>query len=458
MRPVASGTVFDSADSSRIGPPMSRPSLEDKQKRLRKIWLGVCVALVAVVLFVTLVVVKPAMPGHVILLTGPEGSAYHDLGTRYAEDLRSRGLEAEVVVTEGALDNLQRLAESANAVAFAPSTVGDRDAGIDVSHLVALGNVALDPLWLFHRSDLEIARIPDLAGSKVATGGNGTVSHYVARVLIEKNGLTDDVELRPSAGRTPEAIVESLITGNVDAAFVTGLASSPVIDALLHADGVSFVSFARAVTIAGLIPGVTTLVAPEGVFDLARNVPPADAHLLSTMTCLVANDDLHPAVAPMLLAAAGNVPQKATTFSTKVDLPGAEHLTLPLHSGARRYFKQGETGLSRFLPYKVTRFLNHLGFLVLPLLTVAVVLLRVAPLGLRVWGGLRLKGWLKQLEAVEKGQAAGEDPVGLLTDLDRLDQASAKVFVPRSVIHDYIDFRQFLHDMRERVRATSGRA
>jgi TRAP-type uncharacterized transport system substrate-binding protein len=435
---------------------MSGPSLEDKHKRLRKIWLGVCVALVAVVLFVTLVVVKPAMPGHVILLTGPEGSAYHDLGRRYAEDLRSRGLEAEVVVTEGALDNLQRLAEGPNAVAFAPSTVGDR--GFDVSGLVALGSVALDPLWLFHRSDLEIARIPDLAGSKVATGGDGTVSHYVARVLIEKNGLTDDIELRPSIGRTAEALVESLTTGIVDAAFVTGLANLPVVDALLHADGVSFVSFARAETIAGLIPGLTTLVAPEGVFDLARNVPPADAHLLSTMTCLVANEDLHPAVAPMLLAAAGNVPQKATTFSTKVDFPGAEHLTLPMHSGARRYFNQGETGLSRFLPYKVTRFLNHLGFLVLPLLTVAVVLLRIIPVGLRVWGGLRLKGWLKQLEAVEKGQAAGEDPVGLLTDLDRLDQASAKVFVPRSVIHDYIDFRQFLHDMRERVKATVGGA
>jgi hypothetical protein len=33
-----------------------------------------------------------------------------------------------------------------------------------------------------------------------------------------------------------------------------------------------------------------------------------------------------------------------------------------------------------------------------------------------------------------------------------IDKSSARIFVPRSVVHDYIDFRRFLHDMRERVK------
>ena len=62
-----------------------------------------------------------------------------------------------------------------------------------------------------------------------------------------------------------------------------------------------------------------------------------------------------------------------------------------------------------------------------------------------------IKGLLKKLEVVEKGNAAGEDRATLLEQLDLIDRTSAKMFVPRSIVHDYIDVRQFLHDMRERV-------
>lgn len=124
---------------------------------------------------------------------------------------------------------------------------------------------------------------------------------------------------------------------------------------------------------------------------------------------------------------------------------------MPLSRAATRFYDHGETGLARHLPYQVTRWLNHLGLVVLPLLTVVFLLLKTVPTALRLWGQLRLVGFLKQLEAVEKAHAAGGDRSVLLADLDRIDQKSAGLFVPRSTVHDYIDFRQFLHDLRERV-------
>ena len=146
----------------------------------------------------------------------------------------------------------------------------------------------------------------------------------------------------------------------------------------------------------------------------------------------------------MLLDAAENVGQKTTTFSTDVTFPSSEHVTLRLDPAARRYFNQGETGLSKFLPYKVTRFLNHLGFLVLPLLTVVVVLLKLVPMGLRIWGGFAAEGLVQAASRRSRqGHAAGDERSKLLADLDRIDSASAKMFVPRSAVHDYVDFRQF---------------
>jgi hypothetical protein len=107
------------------------------------------------------------------------------------------------------------------------------------------------------------------------------------------------------------------------------------------------------------------------------------------------------------------------------------------------------------VPYAVARHLNHLGFVVLPLVGLAVVLVKFLPVVMRIWISLRLTGLFKKLEAVEKGQAAGTDPSELLARLAEIDQASSRIFVPRSNVAEYIDFRQFLHDMRERIAGGS---
>jgi TRAP-type uncharacterized transport system substrate-binding protein len=431
---------------------MGQPNPADDAPRARRAWLAVCALVIAVALFVTLVVVKPAVPDRIVLLTGPEGSAYHDLGTRYAADLRGRGLEAEVVVTGGPLDNLRRLGDADDAVALAPA-IFDRapDAGVDAASLVALGSVAIEPLWVFHRAGSDLSRLSNLAGMTVVTGGPDTLSDRLARNLLEINGVATGVDIEGRPGGDAASIVDELTTGSVDAIFVTGRTTSPLVRSLLDADGVRFASFDRAAAYAARVPGVMTLVVPEGVLDLARNLPDGDARLLATATCLVGRDDLHPAVVPLLLVAAERG-QETTPLSTQLTFPSRDHVALPIHGAARRYFSQGETGLARVLPYKVTRLLNHLGFLVLPVLTVVAVLLKVVPMALRIATGLRLKGWFKRLESVEKRHAAGgTDRSTLLAELDRIDRGTAGMFVPRSVVQEYIDFRQFVHDMRERI-------
>ena len=431
---------------------MSNNADDDRNKSSRRLRIGIPAAAIVLVLVVTLVVVKPAMPKRIELLTGPDGSAYHEFGKHYADELRKHGLEAEVVVTAGALDNLRRLAERGeDAVAFVSAALGQRsDENFDTSDLVSFGNVGLEPLWLFLREELDIGKIPDLAGLEVAAGGRGTLSDDVGRKLIEHTGLGGRVKLGSLGEEGAASVAEALVSGDLDAAFLTGAPGSPVVRSLLDADGVTFLSFDRAEAYAALIPGITALKAPQGIFDLARDIPAEDAWLLSSSTEIVAPNGIHPAIAPMVLSVA-SVVRERNPLATPITFPNQKNLGFPLEPSAKRYFERGETGLSKYLPYGVTRYLNHLGFVVLPLLTLVVVLLKIVPLGLKIWCRMRLAGLLKQLEAVEKADAAGGDPAKELADLDRVDRASAKMFVPRSVVHDYIDFRQFLHDMRERI-------
>ena len=58
---------------------------------------------------------------------------------------------------------------------------------------------------------------------------------------------------------------------------------------------------------------------------------------------------------------------------------------------------------------------------------------------------------LRRLEGVEKADATGTDRADLVADLQAIDDDSATIFVPRSKTAEYIDFRQFVHDMRDRI-------
>ena len=432
---------------------MSQPKLNERRTVALSAWIMVSAAAITIVLIVTLFIVKPAMPDRIILLTGEQNSAYHDLGQRYAEDLRGRGLEVNVMVTHGASDNVKRLKDSGrNVVAFAPSIEDwSKVLGAEPVGLVALGSIGLEPLWLFSRADLEIARVTDLAGKTVVTEGQGSVSDAAVRRLIKINKLTGKVELQPRSGIGLNALMQSFSRKSIDAVFVSGDVNSPLVASLLENDLAKLISLDRARAYAAWIPGVTAIEASEGVFDLARNLPGTDTRQLAATTCLIAHENLHPAVVPMLLATVDRVRKERPANFKSIEFPSEEHVTLPLSRAAQRYFKQGEVGFSKFLPYRTARLLNHLGFFVLPIAGVMIVLLKIVPVGLRKWCAFRLRRLFKQLEVVEKGNAAGEDTAKLLAQLDGIDQASAKMFMSRSNLHDYIDLRQFLHDMRERV-------
>ena len=436
--------------------PMTKTDSVAEEKRLWRLSRTTAIVIIAVVLLVSLVIVKPSAPERIVLLTGPEGTGYHELGKRYEEFLEKQGLQTDVQVTRGGFDNVKQLVAGAeDAVAFAPSNIehviGDKE---DTSHLVTMGSIAFEPLWLFSRSNLEVGRIPDLAGLRVATGAQGTVVNYVARHLIELNEVSDQVEIQPSEGQNPETVAEALADGRIDAAFAMGGPTSPAINRMLMDDSISVISFSRADAYQALDPGIAKVVAPEGVFDLARNNPPEDLALLAATTNLVTLESLYPSVAPLMLKAAAAIHGEQRIFTEDDTFPSAAHVSLPLHRGAARYYEQGEKGLSKFLPYNMTRWLNHLGFVVLPLLTLAFVLVKAVPLVLKIWSNMQLVGLLKRLESVEKAHAAGGDRKKLLADLDVIDQKSANLFVPRSAVHDYIDFRQFLHDMRDRVEGS----
>ena len=409
--------------------------------------------MIALTLAFSLIVLKPAAPKEITLLTGLEGSNDHELGMDLAASLEEEGLHVNVQSTSGGTENLHLLIAGAdNTVALVPSSLEKvLSESKDTSQLVSLGSVTFQPLWLFYRNDLHIQRVSDLAGHKVALGHEKSAVGYASRFLLDINRIANQVESDTVLDQNPAAVSGALQKGDIDAVFAIGKSSSAYVSALLSDEGIAFLSFDRADAYRSLSESISKIRVPEGVFDIARNIPSRDMTLLTVTTNLVTIDTFNPAAVPVLLEAVSRVDSQHEAFEVDRSFPNAKNVTLPLAKAAIRYYNQGKKGLSKVLPYKVTRWLNHLGFVVLPLLTIVVVLLKILPLLLKVQASIKFNRFYKKLEMIDKFCASGADPLLIHREVDLLDKATADFSVPRSMREQYLNLRQLLYDLRDRL-------
>ena len=226
--------------------------------RSRKVFNVVALVILAVVLVASWRAF-PRAPHRIAILSGEPTGSYHRYAERYARYLHEHGLAAEVVDTEGSLENLERLAtggataaprprpiEARAAVGFAQSGVEaelESDQGLE--DLVSLGSVSFEPVWLFVREGETIASVRDLEGTRLGLGPRGSGSWAMAEMLLADNDLRDRVEQVPFDHLVPSAVAEALTSGEVDGVCLLGEASSPVVAHLLGQPGVVPLSLPR---------------------------------------------------------------------------------------------------------------------------------------------------------------------------------------------------------------------
>ena len=87
---------------------------------LRNNWPTITIGVTAAVIVCAAVVMLRSMPPRVIVMaTGPEGGAYHELGERYRAALGADGVEVRLVPTAGSVENLALLRDPRSGVSVA---------------------------------------------------------------------------------------------------------------------------------------------------------------------------------------------------------------------------------------------------------------------------------------------------------------------------------------------------
>jgi len=439
----------------------------------------------------------PAPPRKVVLLTGPEQSAYAEFGRQYAAELARYGITVELRATQGATENLRRLRDPQERIDVAFVEGGASDALLKVDEvrggpaLEALGTLFYEPVWLFYRDGAAqlgqggqaaaVARVakpanaartgdaaraaspvapspsPSLTellqrpGLRLNVGARGSGAPNLMRKLLHANRVDIDTLKTSRLGET-EAVT-GFLGGDLDALVFVSAPESPMVQMLLMTPGVRLFDFAQAEAYSRRLPFLTALTLPRGVVDLAQDVPPDDVRLIATTTVLVARVGTHPALEQLFVQAAHALHGGTGWFAHAGQFPVALSADWPMAAEAQRFYRAGAPLLQRYLPFWLANTIDRMWVVLVSIVAVLIPLTRVVPPLYQFRIRSRIYRWYARLRDIEDGMtAAGADPAALLAELNALDRRVEKLPVPLSHADELYALRGHIVLVRERLR------
>jgi len=406
--------------------------------------------LIAVAFVVTFQFVEPPPPDRMRIATGGADGAYAAFARDYAAIMAQSDVTLEVVETSGSMENLDRLQADEDSdgvdIAFVQGGLGDPVAAPD---LLGVASLYFEPLWVFARAGEATAGRIAIAGKRVAVGGAGSGTHALAGKLLQANGLSDQVETVEIGGL--EAI-DALKAGRVDLALIVAGTRAAAARALIEDPALALVGVERNTAYARNFRFLSALTLPEGALDLAGNVPPADVALIAPAATLVARGDLHPALVGLVLQAAAAVHDSGDVLTEPGTFPSPRLVDFPLSDEAARYFKSGPSFFQRYLPFWIANLIDRLWILVIPLLTVLIPLVRIAPPAYHWRMRRKIYRWYRDLGDIEREVRATDaeaDRAAQSARLIRLQEDVGRVEVPLSYAEDLYHLRLHIGFVKE---------
>ena len=413
---------------------------------------GPAVLLAVVAFVVAYQFVEPAPPDRIVLATGEPDGAYYAFGEQYRDILARDNIDLELRATAGSAENIALL-ETEDSEVQVGFVQGGTQSFAQTEKLVSLATLYYEPLWIFHRSDAPLERLTDLAGRRLHVGPEDSGTRALALLLLSDNSIgPEDVEFSMLAS---DEAIDALIADELDVLFMVASSESSYVRHLLEADGIRLMSLERAEAYARQHRFLSRQTLPQGVFDLAADLPPQDVTLLAPTANLVAREDLHPALVDLLLQAADQIHGGGTVFARPGEFPSPQYVAFPLSSEAKRYFENGPPLLRRTLPFWAATLVDRLKVMLLPLIALAIPLLRSMP-PLYQWRmRARVYRWYKELRIVEGNLSDNVDPEQLnqlRSELDRIEAEVNDVSVPSSYTKDLYHLRMHIDYVREHLQ------
>ncbi|MBR9834018.1 MAG: ABC transporter substrate-binding protein [Alphaproteobacteria bacterium] len=400
------------------------------------------VAVVALVLVVIAMrFIAPAPPKVIRFAAGGADGQYYAYGEQYRDALGVHGVKVEVLETPGTVENYRLLLAGEADVALLQGGLADEAARAET---LSLGGMFAEPFWIFVPSEAETANFGDLHDKLIAMGGDGSGTRALAQRLQADWGGA----WRAGDPRSGSQAAAALLAGEVDAAVFAAAVDAPYVQALLKDARVRLVPVPRAQGISMHYPALAPVTLYEGVVDLDSNRPGADTPLIAAIAQLGVRADTHPAIQAVLLEAAETIHGGNSILTRAGTFPDANKADLPLSDEARRFYRNGPTFLRRYFSFGTANFLERAWILVIPLITLLIPLVQVAPPVYRWRIRRRIYVWYNDLHELERRGIDATDNAtrhAVLEEIQALQHEVGKVDVPVSYNDELYHLRSHIN-------------
>lgn len=419
-----------------------------------EIWLPVTA--IVVILAVLLLTADPAPPRHVLMGSGPPGSSHELLAKKYAEFFLRYGITLELVPSNGAVENLERLKDRKDPLMAAFTVSGALNSN-NSKGVYSLGSVDYHPLWFFYRESAyrgETNRFTDMASLRVNIGAKGSSTNLIATKLLELNQLSA-ASSNFSDLATHDAI-NKLEHGELDGVFIVDDFASPNIQKLIKMKGLKIANFSRAEAYARLDPSFEMVDVPRGGISLHNDIPPEKLNLIAVTTEILVDDRLHPAIQTLFLIAAKSINGPQSFFSKEGEFPSYKNTKFERSKEADIFYQKGPPWLINHLPFWLAEFINRMAFFLLPFLALAYPLVRSTPNYYNNRIRSKINGMYGEIKFFEKDLVSSYDASqksDFLAQIEVLEKRALDMNVPKSLSGEYYTLRTsiaFVRDCLER--------
>jgi len=387
--------------------------------------------------------VEPPPPKIIVIATGGTGGRYHAFAKLYAEAFARHDITLELRETAGSVENFDLLLhDDTVSLAIVQGGTAPPDAHASDS-IEAIASLYFEPLWVFHRADLEIENLGDLKGRRIALGATSSGSCLLATQMLDMNGVVDGRDGTEFLKKSGLQAASSLAADGIDAAmFVLG-PESPVLRQLLEDPDLVLMDFARQQAYSRRFPFLKGVVLEEGVVDFEKNLPRQRVRLIAPAANLVTTSAMHDAFVPLLLEAALEQHHHGGLLADDGELPSQDYVTFPVNSSARNYLVHGPSFFQRHLSFWVASMIDRTKIMIIPLLTLLIPLFKIAPPVYRWRIRSRIYRWYDVLRRIDQNLRDKEDgdPSNHSARLQAMSKELETVHIPLSYMEEFYNLR-----------------
>jgi TRAP transporter TAXI family solute receptor len=393
--------------------------------------------------------IDPAPPKKIVLAVSRQDANDKAYAAQYAELLKEDGITLELRETDGPMKSLDVLHEEDSGVdmAFLEGGVAtqDPDAEADSEDLVSLGSLYYEPIWVFCGNKRKITHLAALKGKRIAVGRNGSSTGILTAMLLNAAGVNSKNSTLLQIGEDEAA--EALRQGKVDAVFISGVPTLPLVQKLATMPNVAMADLDEAEAYSRRFTFLHHLVLPEGALNLETNLPPHPVNLLAPTVTLVASDSMHPALIYLVLKTVSRVHGGAGMLQHEHEFPADKDTDFELSSQARKFYESGPPFFDRYLPFWAATFINRVLIILLPLIALAIPLSRIIP-AIYIWliksRIYKLYGELRYLEMQLRSPHQPLEPDTFSRELDDIEYRVNHMHLP-------VAFSSHLYELRSHI-------